>query len=354
MLAARLVEHRATAASTRVRTMAAAIITGPRRLRLEMVPVPGVAASQVRVRVAGCVVSPLDTPAWRGTRGWRYPLMPGEPGVEAWGVAEAVGHDVKHIAEGDRVAMVTRQGFAELAVSEADQVVRIEAGSEGRRSKGEVVAATTLGRAMNVWRRAGGDAGLGRGERVAVLGMGMVGLAVVQLAAGAGADVVAVSRRQQGLRWAKQCGATEAIQCDRLAGTEATLSELTRGRGFTRVIEASGAGGLTRLAGRIVSRGGRLVLAGGSAGAAEQERDGTAEVWQRADVELVSGRIRDPRSAIRGMHEALHAIADGRLRPDELQTQRFTLPGLGKAMEIGGGERCGPVRTWVAPCTDVP
>src|SRR5204862_7081419 len=76
---------------------------------------------------------------------------------------------------------------------------------DGRSFPGEA-----LGCAVNVFRRSG----IAIGDTVAVVGMGFLGAVLVQLAARAGATVLAVSRRADGRGTARRTGAAHEYAPD--------------------------------------------------------------------------------------------------------------------------------------------
>src|SRR5579883_403852 len=75
----------------------AAVIVGPRRVEIESRPLPSLGADQVRVRLRGCGVCGSNLPVWEGRPWFNYPLEPGAPGHEGWGVVDDVGENVSHL-----------------------------------------------------------------------------------------------------------------------------------------------------------------------------------------------------------------------------------------------------------------
>src|SRR5690606_5929206 len=107
-------------------------------------PGPG----EVRSRLEGCGVCGSNLPVWEGRDWFEYPLDPGAPGHEGWGVIDAVGDEVSDLEPGDRVAALSYHAFAELDVAAASSVVRLPDTLAGMPFPGE-----PLGCAMNVFRR---------------------------------------------------------------------------------------------------------------------------------------------------------------------------------------------------------
>ena len=168
----------------------AAVITRPGRIEtkdtLFRVPLAG----EVRVQLEGCGVCASNIPVWQGQPWFQYPLEPGAPGHEAWGLVHVTGPEVDEVFPGDRVALLSSHAYAEYDVCRASELVKIPAALESQPFPGEA-----LGCAMNIFRRAAVTAG----ETVAIVGIGFLGALLTQLATNAGATVIAVSRRKEPL-----------------------------------------------------------------------------------------------------------------------------------------------------------
>ena len=50
---------------------------------------------EARVRLEGCGVCGSNLPVWEGRPWFQYPLDPGTPGHEGWGVIEEVGEGLQ-------------------------------------------------------------------------------------------------------------------------------------------------------------------------------------------------------------------------------------------------------------------
>ena len=289
--------------------MAAAVVRGPRAVAVDDVPVPTPGDGQVLVRIEGCGVCGSNVPVWEGRPWLRYPLPPGEPGHEAWGVVETVGAGVDPRLIGTRVAALTYRSFAPFDVAEADAVVPLPPELEHRPFPGEA-----LGCAVNVFRRAA----IVEGERVAVVGVGFLGALLVQLAARAGATVTAVARRAFARGVATRCGASSAVTLEAADGE------------FDCVVEAAGAQVTLDVASRLVRVRGRLVIAG-------YHQDGRRSVdmtsWNWRGLDVVNAHERDPRVYVEGMRAAVEAVAAGQLDVEPLITHRYPLNRLGDALE---------------------
>jgi threonine dehydrogenase-like Zn-dependent dehydrogenase len=287
--------------------MKSAVLTGPRRFEIRETKVPEPGPSQVRVQVEGCGVCGSNLPVWQGRPWFQYPLEPGAPGHEAWGRIEAVGRDVKGLAEGDRIAGLSDHGFSELEVFDASAVVRLPDVLDGLDVPGE-----PLGCVMNVIRRAE----IRAGQSVAVVGVGFLGAALVQLATDMGARVIAISRRAHALKVAAEMGAAHTFAMDTPA-LEDQVHALTNG-GCDRVIEVVGLQEPLDLAAKLTRERGRLVIAG-------FHQDGPRQVdmflWNWRGLDVINAHERDRAVYVDGMRRAVDALASGRLVPGSLYTR---------------------------------
>jgi threonine dehydrogenase-like Zn-dependent dehydrogenase len=102
-----------------------AILSSPGRIKLEERSLPPPESGQVRVRLEGCGICGSNLPVWEGRPWFTYPLPPGKPGHEGWGVIDAVGPGVTHVTPGGRVAALPQNAFAEYDFCPASDVVRL-------------------------------------------------------------------------------------------------------------------------------------------------------------------------------------------------------------------------------------
>jgi threonine dehydrogenase-like Zn-dependent dehydrogenase len=305
----------------RAATMRTAVITKPGVARVASVPVPDPGPGEIRVRMEGCGVCGSNLPFWEGRPWFDYPGEPGAPGHEGWGVVDAVGEGATGPGLGDRVAALSTHAFAEYDVVAADSAVVIPPALAGQMMPGEPLAC-----AMNAFRR--GD--VRRGHTVVVIGVGFMGALLTALSAAAGARVIALSRRPFALEVARSMGAEVTIPLEDHATIVRRVGELTGGDGADRVFEAVGQQWPLDLAGELTRVRGRLLIAGYHQ---DGRRSVDMQLWNWRGLDVVNAHERDPAVYVRGMREAIAAVADGRLDPRPLYTHRYRLDELGEAME---------------------
>ncbi len=301
--------------------MRAVVVTGPGRIELKNMPVTEPGPRQVRVRLEGCGVCASNLVPWAGPDWMTFPTEAGGLGHEGWGHIEATGEDVTDVAIGDRVAVLSHHAYATHDIADADMVVPLPASLDGQPFPGE-----PLGCAMNIFRRADIQAG----QTVAIIGIGFLGALLTQLASKAGARVIAISRRPHSLDVARKMGAVETIALDDHWRIIEEMRRLTEGRFCDRVIEAVGKPWPLDLAAELTMERGRLIIAG-------YHQDGLRQInmqlWNWRGLDVVNAHERDPAIYIRGIRDAIHAVAQGRLDPSSLYTHRYPLEELDHALD---------------------
>jgi threonine dehydrogenase-like Zn-dependent dehydrogenase len=301
-------------------TMRAAVVTGAARLRIDEVPVPRPGPGQVRIRLEGCGVCASNLGPWAGPEWMKFPTEPGGLGHEGWGEVDAVGEGVEAFLPGDRVAALSYHSYADYDVAEAEAVVKLPRALDGRPFPGE-----PLGCAMNIMRRSA----IAAGQTVAIVGIGFLGALLAQLATRTGARVIAISRRPFSLELARRMGAAEVIPMEDHWKIIDEVKALTGGQLCECVIEAVGKQWPLDLAGELTRERGRLVVAG-------YHQDGPRQVnmqmWNWRGIDVINAHERDPAVYVRGIREAVDAVAGGALDPDPLYTHRYALHELAAAL----------------------
>jgi propanol-preferring alcohol dehydrogenase len=273
-----------------------------RPLRLQEVPVPTPAAGEVllRVHAAGMChsdVGELDEPSWRD-KITRNPITLGH---EIAGEVVAVGRDVTEWRAGQRVGVhplgrtvpgYSRDGgYASHHLAPATDLVAVPDGLAYD------LAAIGTDAGMTSHHAVATVAGVTRGARIGVIGLGGLGQLGAQLAVQLGAEVHAADTNADALSLADDWG---------LADTYTDPAGM-RGLELDAVVDFAGSGTTTAAAVAAVRPGGTVVMVGLGA---EQTTLTTADVVRRR-VHIVgsSGGTRtDVEAAYRG-------LASGALRP---------------------------------------
>ena len=222
-------------------------------------PVPVPSTGEIRIRVEATALGFVDGLIVRG----RYqikPPLPYVPGGEIAGVVDAIGPGVADPSVGDRVA--TWQlggGLAEYVVVRAGDVDRVPGGLDLASAAAMLVDYQTASYAL--FERAK----VRSGETVLVLGAaGGVGSAAVQLAARAGAYVIAAASSEQKREAARRLGASATVDY----GREDVRSEIKAKApgGAVDVVFDPVGGAMTEPMFRSLAQGGRHLVVGFTAG----------------------------------------------------------------------------------------
>jgi NADPH:quinone reductase len=301
-------------------TMRAAVVTAPRQVEIVATPIPRPNPNQLLVRLEGCGVCASNIPAWQGKPWFTYPMTPGALGHEGWGIIDDVGSAVRGFKQGDRIAFLSNNAYADYDLCYSSAAVRIPDAFGETPTPGE-----PLGCAMNIFHRSNID----KDDRVGIVGIGFLGALLTQLASAAGARVIALSRRKFALEIAKQMGATDSVTLDGAAVD--AVQRLTRDRLCDVVIECTGKQRPLDIAGEITRERGRLVIAG-------YHQDGlrhiNMQLWNWRGLDVINAHERDLCVYVEGIRQAMRAIEAGLLRPLSLYTHSFPLEGLDTALNM--------------------
>ncbi len=110
------------------------------------------------------------------------------------------------------------------------------------------------------------------------------------------------------------------------------------------MIEATGKQGPLDLAAAMTGERGRLVVAG-------YHQDGPRTVdmqlWNWRGIDVVNAHERDGEIYMRGIREAVDAVAAGRLPLARLLTHAYRLDGLGEALDATRDRPDGFLKAWI-------
>jgi NADPH:quinone reductase-like Zn-dependent oxidoreductase len=165
---------------------------GVDRLELRDVPEPGVGAGQIKVRVAGASINPIDWKIREGSARARMPLeLPAILGRDASGEVLAIGSGVTRFRVGDRVLGLVFGSYAEQVVAKEDAWALMPAGLDLVDAAALPLIALTGSELIDALGPKGGDTVLVSGA------VGSVGRVAVFTARSRGAKVWAGVRRSQ-------------------------------------------------------------------------------------------------------------------------------------------------------------
>src|ERR1700693_120112 len=258
--------------------MHAAVLHGPRDIRMEKrVPLPAGAGEAV-VQVFASGLCGTDYRIWNGDRAVQYPLIMGH---EFIGEVVAVGPGVQALQPGQKVAVepnyscgacpLCREGNRNLCLSRTAIGIDVNGGfaeqaclparccwpAPAEISDDQLMLAEPL--AVVVRAVARGEAR--RGESAAVLGVGALGLLAIQVLKAQGLRVLAVGRTEQRQDLARALGGDDFTTSGDGGATEAARAFSGR-EGVDLVVETAGTGVAVEQALELTHPGGRVVLTG--------------------------------------------------------------------------------------------
>lgn len=304
------------------REQQAAVLIAPGRIELREIEIREPGTDEVRVRLEGCGVCASSLPVWEGRPWFRYPLDPGMPGHEGWGVVDALGTGVHDLDVGDRVAFISNQAFGRLDIAPRAAVVKLPRALDDLPFPGE-----PIGCAMNIFERSD----IRTGMTVAIVGGGFLGTLLIQLATHAGCEVIVLSQREYSLGVAKRAGAAQVLSTADAHEAKTRALEISGGRGFDRVIEAAGVQSTLDLASALTAEGARLVIAG-------YHQDGLRQVnlqeWNWRGIDVVNAHERAVERYAAGIRAAADAVLDGCIDPIPLLTHSLPLADVARAFEL--------------------
>ena len=299
---------------------------GVQTLRWETQALPEPGPGEVRVKIHAASLNFPDLLIVQGKYQLR-PALPFVPGAEFSGIVEAVGHGVRHLRPGSRVAGFSGTGaFATHACVNAAVLAPLPDDFELDTAAAFICTYATSHHALM------DRAQLQAGETVLVLGAaGGVGTAAIQLAKAAGAQVIAAASSAEKCQRCLALGADHAIDLSRQE-LRATLKELTGSRGPDVIYDPVG-GELSEAAFRSIAWRGRHLVVGFAQGQIPALPLNLCLLKGASLVGVFWGEFakREPQKNAAMMGDLVRLHLSGRIAP--VIDQRFTMRELPAAFE---------------------
>jgi 2-desacetyl-2-hydroxyethyl bacteriochlorophyllide A dehydrogenase len=312
--------------------MKAAILHGPRDLRVEGTGEPRPEPGEVVVRISAAGLCGTDYEIWSGARPVAYPRVMGH---ELVGRVETAASDVTRVRAGDSVVVepnyscgqcpLCREGNRNLCLSRTTiginrdggfaELVRVPARCCWRADAGATTDALLLAEPLAVVVRAVGRGEPKPGETAAIVGAGTLGLLALQVLRARGVRVMVVSRSRRRFALATELGA-EALHAT-ADGPPADAARRFSGReGIDLVVETAGTPEAVTHALELVRPGGRIVLTG----LPHEPTPVSFFSVVRREVTLTGSMIYQNE-----FPEALELVTSGAVKTGPLITHRFAL-----------------------------
>jgi threonine dehydrogenase-like Zn-dependent dehydrogenase len=301
-------------------------LNGPRDVAILEVPTPRPAPDEVLLRVSACGVCGSDLNAWRGVPGLDYPLPPGAPGHEVSGEVLEVGRDVTTLRAGQQVTGPLWNGFAEMAVARAADLLPIPP------EVGDILG-EPLACAMNVVRRAR----LQPADEIAFVGFGYLAALIVHLLPSACTWIAIVGRHDSRVL-AQRLGAVAAYDFDEVPSDAWDH--------FPVVIEVAGAQRALDHATWLSAYGGRLVVAGYHA---DGPRSVNMQSWNWKGIDVINAHERQTPVYVAALREAFELLRSRRRNVSDLHTHHWSLEQAADAFRAAEDRPAGFVKSVVHP-----
>jgi len=307
------------------KTMRAARLHGVGDVRVERLPVPEPAPGELLVRIEACGVCPTDARKFAiGVNDGTYPFNPGHEWV---GCVERVGRETSGWEVGARVYGDTYAGYAEYATIGT----RPADWSHGALVVGElpVERAVFVEPLADCLHCVLDQGAVVPGRRVAVIGLGAMGVQIAAVAFRAGADVLAVEPRAERRALGERFGASAAVEPNAWRAAAAARWE---GEGPDVVIVTVALASLAAEAVAVCAPGGRVVLFAGFG------NDGVAPVdlnrIHYEEITVVGSEWvgTPPNQRYEHYKSARDLLVSGELPLEQLVSDRTGLSGLGAAL----------------------
>ncbi|GEK74191.1 MULTISPECIES: Zn-dependent oxidoreductase [Halomonas] len=318
-------------------------VNAPQDYRLVEAEAPAVAAGEVQVKVAFAGICGSDMHIIHGDNAFvRFPRITGH---EFAGLVEAVGEGVEGVAVGDRVCIdpviscgecyPCRIGRPNVCTALEvigvhrnggfEERVNVPAGNVHRLPEGLGLDAAALVEPYTIAANVLSRMQPHPGDRLLILGAGVIGLTILQVARAQGIEDITVSDVIDArLETARELGATRTLNGAE-QDVEAEVEALTGGEGMPLIADAACVPALLPQMLRMASPAGRIGLLGFNPTPSDLVQ---LEVIKK-ELTLVGSRLNN-----RKFPEVIELMASGRLDPLALVSHRLPFDDMPGAIEM--------------------
>ena len=291
------------------------MVVAPGRWEIADEAVPRLGPNEVLVEVHACGVCTYDLHVIRSSEA--YPLRLGH---EPSGLVAEVGSQVTGVAVGARVTGRLYPSFAEYVLAQPEDLVILPDSIPFHDGLGEPLAVL-----VEAERRTKVELG----DKVAVVGLGFMGLAFTRLLRLRGASlIVGIDPRADAQEAALASGADQVFTPDALPDQYrlTRFEDWQTQRGFDVVVEASGSQAGLTLAGELVRAHGTLSILG-----SHESRVVQVGMWNWKAIDVVNAHVRNHDRLMSSMEVGIGLLATGRLSLQPLITHRYPLEQISTA-----------------------
>jgi L-iditol 2-dehydrogenase len=322
--------------------MKAALLYGPRDIRVEDVSEPRINKGEVLIKPHRVGICGSDLNRYRRGIKISYPLVMGH---ECCGDIVQLGEGITDLKIGQRIAILPnfgcgncvhcRMGRENLCPSKVSLGVTVDgcfaeyvkiparyawpiadniSDEEGATIEPVAVAVRAVQKMGNLL-----------GRWVMILGAGSIGLFVLQVARSAGAKVVVADIIEERLTSGRKLGADGMINVSQDA-LEQSIVSLTEGQGIDIVVETAGGAKTFEQAIEMVNAGGKIILLG----LPHDATNISSDLIVRKEIEIVGSIIYSHED----FSQAIQLIREGRVTVAPLITHSFSLNDIKEAFDM--------------------
>ncbi len=296
-------------------------IIAPRRSEVIEVATPQPGPGEVAFDVKVCGVCASELHPWMDEQ----PRYPSRRGHEPAGIVSAVGAGVTRFEVGDRVTGLCAPSFSDVAIAREIDLLPIPEGIDFEYALGEPLACL-----VNAQRRTRVELA----DRVALIGLGFMGLGLLQLLRLQGARlVITIDPREDARQKALELGADEVYHPDDVPARYMITrwDEWDTSGGVDVAIDATGTQAGLTLAGQMVRAHGILSILGFHQGGT---RAVDVEMWNWKAIDVVNAHVRRHADLMESMRIGLELIAAGKFSFEPLISHRFGLDNVDRALPL--------------------
>lgn len=298
------------------KTMWQSVLTAPKTSQLKQRPIPMPEKNEVLIKVKLCGVCASELHPWLNANTEQA------FGHEVVGEVVEVGANVVGIEAQMRVTGLIYRGFAEYAVAPASHVIPVPESLTDEAALGEPLSCVISG----VRRTA-----IDLGDKVAVIGLGYMGLLSLQAAQLKGpADLLAIDTRKEARQRALSYGAKTVLEPSNIPPILLldAWEDIPKGYGVDVAIEGAGNAHALALAGRMVKEHGFLSIVGYHQG---KPVPIDMELWNWKALTVLNAHERRHDYQMDCMARGLRLVEANRLDTASLVTHTFSLENVDDA-----------------------
>ena len=288
--------------------MKVCILTDKRTTGMIERPIPVINDDDVLVKMLICGVCSAELPAWRAGEAHANGVL----GHEPVGIVEKTGKNVTAFAAGDRVTGFCLGSFAEYIAVNSKMIAKVPE---------QLLDIEALGEPLSCMYGAAERTPVSLGDNVAIVGVGFMGLGMLQLMKLKGAgQIIAVGKSQESLEHARKFGADIVWRPDEVDPRYLAASGWDIfGKGLPVVVEAAGTQSALSLAGDMTAILGTLCVVGFH----QEPRTLNIDMWNKKSIVMINAHERRKELQTVYMTRIMELTVQGKFHTREMITHAF-------------------------------